>query len=366
MNPQNLIFDLIKKNEYITMDMFMEIALSKDNFSYYKSKNPFDLDSGDFITSPEISQMFGEMLGIWIYNQWILLGKNTNISLVELGPGTGTLMRDILNVLKKTDMFEHINIFLLEINPVLLNEQKNKLSEYSIVKWIENLSELPNKETIFIANEFFDALPTKQFIKDKSEWKEVIITLNQDENKLIFEKISITTMQNTFYNLQFPGALDGAIIEISYATEEFIKSISKIIHDNRGAALFIDYGYDLEPKERSQNQFNSTIQAIKNHKFSSILENIGTSDITAHVDFSFIRKVATSQNIRSSQTLTQENLLHKLGIFERMSILASKNPELSNILYNQYNRLTSKNLMGNLFKSIAITNKEDKLFIFDY
>lgn len=355
------ILNLIKANSAIPIDHFMELALSSETNSYYRDKNPFD-GMGDFITSPEISQMFGEMVGIWLYKQWKNIGEG-HVSLVELGPGRGFLMRDIISVLSKTDMKNKFNIVLLEINSTLKQEQKKNI-KFNNIKWVDDISKIPNSKCLFIANEFFDALPIKQFVKEKTIWKEITINSNENNDMLFFDRKVILDDFNDYLNNEYPNALDGAIIEESLTSIEKVKKISENIINYDSSAIIIDYAYDINPLNRKSTQFYSTLQAIREHKYVPVLEKIGSSDLTAHVDFASLKKSAHQRGISCYGSITQKDFLYNLGIEIRAKELISKNQKLESVIKNQLDRLTSSDKMGELFKVLFLTSKNNKCFLF--
>jgi NADH dehydrogenase [ubiquinone] 1 alpha subcomplex assembly factor 7 len=364
MTVRNYLLDYIRSKGYARVDKFMEIAMSAHSNSYYRGKNPLDFDSSDFITSPEVSQMFGEMIGIWIYSQYKMstIKNSESISILEMGAGTGKLMRDILSVIKKTDLYNKVDLYILEINEKLIRIQGETLKD-SKIRWIKDLSDLAHQPTFFIGNEFLDALPIRQYCLEKKRWKEIVIRSDPDLVKLFWDKIEVEDHFDEYLKLTYKNTKDGAFIEESEITIDYIKQISEFINLHGGFGLFIDYAYDFEPNERSTGQFSSTLQSIYKHKFNPVLERIGDADITAHVDFNKIRKVLESSFCKSSKSISQRDFLKSLGIELRLNELIKSNPDLSQILRNQYNRLTQKNHMGELFKVIAFSRRNESLFI---
>lgn len=359
MDIERHLLNEIRSSGPISLDDFMEAVLSKYYNSYYRAKNPLG-EKKDFITSPEVSQMFGEMIALWVYNQWIISGKG-EVNLAELGPGRGVLMRDIISVLDKTDMKNHYKISFVEVNEELIKEQKKILSGKQIT-WIKNPADIMDMKNIFIANEFFDALPIKQYHKVKSSWKELVINSNEFNDSLLFDKKVVTDDLNKYLNDEYPNAKDGANVEESIRTIEIIKLIAENVKKYNSSALIIDYGYDIDPKKRKSTQFYSTLQALRDHKYVPVLDKVGTADITAHVDFNAIKKAVKQRFAYSSEVISQREFLLSLGIELRLNELKKKNPELESILESQVNRLVSKDQMGELFKVIMITSNKQKFF----
>lgn len=342
----------IPENKIKSIAVIMKGAMSASPNSYYKKQQPLG-EEGDFITSPEISQMFGEMIGIWALHAFGKLGKPLAFNLVELGPGRGLLMRDLLNgTLKQTEFHQALKIHLLDINPILIAEQKKQLADYA-VNWIDKIEDLPPLPTIFIANEFFDALPIRQYSKKNAKWHEIHVMLKEHNvAEIIYADISEEKQRQL--NDDHPNAQEDAIFEESPESLGIMQSIAEHIKKYRGAALIIDYGYDIEPSKRNKDQYNSTLQAVKDHKFHPVFEDLGRADLSAHVDFNALKNIALKQQLKITGAVSQRILLQTLGIDLRLKSLLVANPELKEILEKQHHRLTAKDTMGELFKAIII------------
>lgn len=355
MSVKERIYNIISEKGYIDIDEFMTLALSSHDDSYYRSKDPLG-ENSDFITAPEISQMFGEMIGVWAIDSWTKFGRPKKFNLVEFGSGRGSLLKDLLRIAKiENDFLEGANIHIIDINEELIKIQKENLKNYN-VKWVKSIDDISDAPTIIIANEFFDALPIKQYVKIGTNLHERIIVEN-DEGFLFAPKASAARPLKGHPNIH-----NGDIIEESPESIEIISKIASFIEKNKGSALIIDYGYDIEPDERGEGQYKDTLQAIKEHKFTSVFDNIGSADITAHVDFHALKSEASKHKIDVLGTISQANLLLNLGIDLRLQSLQMSNPELSDILAKQYNRLISDNQMGSLFKAIILNNFLTKSF----
>lgn len=330
----------------------MQAAMSASDYSYYKSRQPLGQD-GDFVTAPEISQMFGEMIGIWALYQWEKLGSPLKFNLVELGPGRGFLMRDLLRAtLKQISFQKSAQIHLLDINPILMLEQKKQLKDYAPC-FISKISDLPALPTIIIANEFFDALPIRQYIKKNNKWYEIkFIMQENNHHELVYS--DITLEKEHWLNDNHPNAEEGGIFEESLESLEIMTYLANHIKKYQGAALIIDYGYDISPLARSKDQYKPTLQAIKDHKFHPIFENLGKADLSAHVDFYAMKSAALKEGLKVNGAISQRDLLMGLGIDLRLERLIQQNPELEEILKKQYHRLIAKDTMGELFKAIII------------
>ncbi|MDG7056105.1 MAG: SAM-dependent methyltransferase [Wolbachia endosymbiont of Meromenopon meropis] len=345
------IHKLIDKNQgSISISDFMDATLYHKQYGYYMNKSPFGRD-GDFITAPEISQLFGEIIAIWVMDIWKKLGKPSKFSLVELGPGNGTLIYDIIRVVRKyNDFFNSVSIHLVEISSLLQEIQAKKLKGLDI-KWHENIDSLPKESTIILANEFFDSLPIDQFVYHKEEWYEIRI-MKRDNGDLFKVISAIIEKKRRSYISEVLSAqsiskklFNGAIVEICLAGIKMLKKLEKTIYSNKGAILIIDYGY-LYPNYRS------TLQSLRKHKYNNFLENIGNSDITALVNFKALRD---SLKYLNCKTLTQREFLYLFGIRERMhTLIKNASDEQKNQIFTQYLRLTEN--MGTLFKVMIINH----------
>lgn len=330
------IHKLIDQNHgSISISDFMSAALYHEKYGYYMKQIPFG-GKGDFITSPEISQLFGEMLAVWIMCTWERLGKPEKFSLVELGPGNGTLMRDIVITTKKCiSFFKSMLVHLVEISPILCNVQKQTLKGLKI-EWHKDIDNLPNLPTIFLANEFFDSLPIDQFVYYDKKWYENRIS-RCDDNGLKISQIETSNFSNNFV------VFDGAIAEVCLPGIKMIKKIEEKICKNRGAALIIDYGY-IYPI------YKNTLQSIKCHHYTHFLKNIGDNDITSLVNFHALKNSLKHLNC---EIYTQRELLYSLGIKERTQILIkNRSCVQEKKIIDEFLRLTEN--MGTIFKAMLI------------
>lgn len=359
MSIEQKIRTAIEKRGFLPMDEVIELSMSGEQNSYYRTYQPLGSD-GDFITSPEVSQMFGEMVGIWCMDLWVQLGKPNKCNIIEFGAGLGTLMRDILRVsIKNKSFFDSINLWIVDINPILQEKQQKILKNFSVHKnWVSGLHEVTPEPSIVIANEFFDALPIKQYIKQKSDWKENVVVIDPETNQLTCDLKSIKKVLEQQLLYDHKNAGDGAVIEESPEGIKIIKSVAKHIQNYSGGALIIDYGYDIKPKSRNSKQYSQTLQAIKNHKYVPILSGLGTADLSSHVDFAALKKAATINKIFAYGAISQSEFLKRCGIDLRFKQLLKHNPEMSEILHKQYYRLVAKDQMGELFKAMAISSSD--------
>ena len=340
---ESLIRTRILTDGPITVADYMGFCLFDPEFGYYMHSSPFG-PSGDFVTAPEISQIFGELLGVWVTSQWHALGKPDHINLVELGPGRGFLMQDIMRVVKRQPgLKEATNLQLLEISPRLKMIQYLALSTFNPT-WISGFSEIENGPILMIANEFFDALPIHQFQSSKNGWKERLIgILPENEFKFKFELSSRTE------NLSFPNAPSGSILETSPTSICYMKSIVDCLRCQSGSALIIDYGY-------IEKGFGDTLQAVKKHRFVPVLEHPGLADLTAHVNFGSLNNIVKNCDSLNTTMLTQRQFLYKHGIQIRAQRLISQaKPHEASAILAACNRLIGREQMGDLFKVMIIS-----------
>lgn len=356
MSINSKIRSHIKRHHYIKIDDMMKEALFKNNTSYYQSIKNLGRE-GDFLTSPEISQLFGEMVALWAIQKWKDMGSPKKFALIELGPGLGTLMKDTLRVSRLVNNFYMAsNIFLYEINPFFIHLQKSQLNlKNNKIYWINNIEDIPPIPAIWIANEFFDALPIKQYLKLYNQWFEKTIIIDPVDKKMKFNQIEIDNILQSRLLSEHTHAENGATVEESNESLHLIHKISIHVKKYKGAALIVDYGYNIANHQRKSNQYNSTLQGIKNHQYSSIMSNFGKVDLTAHVDFYALSEVVKKQNIQSIVFCSQREFLIKYGIELRlMSLQHNLSKEDFAILEKQFLRLTASHQMGELFKVLEL------------
>ena len=316
---------------------FMKIALTDIESGYYRKKMPLG-SKGDFITSPDISQIFGEVIGVWILDLWIKLNKPKDLQIVDLGGGRGTLLSDVQRVLKNKIQ----NYIIIDINNELIELQKQTVEN---VLHFENLRDIPKKPTIFIGNEFLDTFPVNQFIIAESCLKEVCINLDNEELIFCHQR---TNLSKSLGDQELSVLKVNDIFEINFESRKFIKKISNFIKQNNGGAIFFDYGYTVG--------HGDTLQAIKGNKFVSPLSDPGNTDITSHIDFNDITTQAKNRMVDVWGPDTQGTFLKKMGAIERLkSLEESSDDKTKKELNLGLNRLINPKEMGELFKVFAIT-----------
>ncbi len=331
----------------ISIADYMALCLTHPQEGYYTSRHPIGgNENGDFITAPEVSQMFGELIGVWCMEAWRALGSPDLFYLVELGPGRGTLMRDLLRAGQAVpDFLSAANICLVELSPTLKKQQAQLLEKTGAHPvWYSDIEQLPPGPSIIIANEFLDALPFRQWVKHGNSWHERAITL--EDNKLAFT-LRPNKLPKQELPLEHEQQDNGAVFETAPARESIIATLAHKFTLQTGAALFIDYGH-------IDSGFGDTFQAIKNHQFCDPLETPGEADLTSHVDFDPLIKIAISEKCSTPATTTQGNFLLSLGLLERAGALGSnQGEETQNELRSAVERLAGSEQMGQLFKAMA-------------
>jgi len=332
----------IKEKGFIWVDEFFEIAMFDNENGYYIIQNPIGKDA-DFITAPEISQIFGEIIACFLHYQFTQ-NKIGDYQLLEIGAGKGTLLKDVLFTLEKLSASPK-KAYIMDINKSLISIQKETLKNYDVA-WIKNFSELGGKPTFILANELFDALPTKQFVVKNCYFHERGIKLNSSNEFEFFVSEKITELENA--ELLLKGSKEGQIVEISGQTIAFMQQISDLINNNKGLVAIFDYGY-------WDRVGIDTLQSIHRHKINNIFNNIGLADLTYLVDFKTLYATAKQKNIQDIFFQTQSEFLLSMGIMERLGNLRN---HLSSRQYDamkkSVERLISKNQMGEAFKCLIL------------
>jgi len=341
----------IRKNDPLSLDKFIEESLYNKKFGYYMKADPFGKE-GDFITAPNISILFSEMIAIWIISFWENLKYPKQFNLVELGAGNGEMMKILVSTFNKFPKFKNAcNINILEKSELLKKLQKNNINNKNI-KWLKNLNELNNLPSIYIANEFFDALPIKQFIKKEKKWYERHVVFADSKKRKYLD--ILFDMKKFEKKIKFKISFKQKFIEYSPLAINYLKNIINKVKLNNGGILIIDYGY-------IDSEIKNTLQAVSNHKYSDVLDNFGNSDITYNLSFSLINQIINKLGSFYILTTTQKKFLTKLGILERAEMLSKDIPFSKKAdIYFRIKRLIDNNQMGNLFKVMFITNKKNK------
>lgn len=346
MNPiAEHIKALITADGPLSVAAFFKIAVSSRSDSYYNSRVPFGED-GDFITAPEISQAFGECIGGWCVDLWEKAGEPSRFNLIELGPGRGTLMSDVLRVGRLRPAFlSAARVTLIEVSPILREQQATLLSGVAVggVTWLSDLCEVQaDAPTVLLANEFFDALPAHQYVMTERGWRERVVCIGASGEFQFGIRGDVDC--SGLVPPQVQNAAIGSVFERSFEGEGAAGEIGRMLRKTRGAALIIDYGH-------WQSGVGNTLQALKGHRYASVLNDAGDADLTFHVDFAALRRSFEASGLRVGDGLAQAEFLRRLGILERTAALKRKATEAQVLqLDRALNRLTGPSEMGSLFK----------------
>jgi NADH dehydrogenase [ubiquinone] 1 alpha subcomplex assembly factor 7 len=332
----------IAERGHITVAAYMELALG----AYYAERDPLGR-RGDFITAPEVSQMFGEMIGLWCVDLWTRMGKPAPFILAELGPGRGTLMADALRAARVApDFLAAAQIHLVEINTVLIAAQKAALEGFT-PHWHRSFDTLPPGPMLLVANEFWDALPIHQFVMTDAGWKERVLIAKGDADFAFGE--AEPGAEHALLRPGHAGATLGEIAEISPAGLRLAAALGRRFARMPGAALIIDYG----PK---QSGLGDSLQALKEHRYHDPLIEPGCADLTAHVDFAALAAAAHEAGAVFHGPTTQAEFLQLLGIGLRAETLKAKSDAAQCAAIDAaLERLIGVQGMGSLFKVLALT-----------
>lgn len=333
---------VIEANGPISVAEYMALCLGDPEHGYYATRDPFGA-AGDFVTAPDVSQMFGEIVGAWLIEAWRLAGAPNPAALVELGPGRGTLMADILRVSERLPEFRQaVEVNLVETSPVLRQRQRETLQASGMdIAWRDTLLDCPARPVFVVANEFFDALPVRQFVRRNGEWRERVVGLGEDA-RLAFG-VGAARLDDG------PAAREGAILELRPAGVALMAEIARRIVADGGAALVIDYGH-------AETALGDTLQAVRRHAYADPLEAPGEADLTAHVDFAALARAARAEGAATHGPMPQGAFLTALGMSARAERLAAAADDDTRVsIAAALRRLTAADEMGTLFKVLAVT-----------
>ena len=341
----------LKNISNIPLDKFINLSLYDKKFGYYMKKNPFG-EQGDFITAPNISRLFSEMIAIWVVSFWQSLGSPKKFNLIELGAGNGEMMKVLIESFRNFPIFlNSCNFIIHEKSPYLIKLQKKKLIN-SKIAWVSNINKIKKIPCIFVANEFFDSMAIKQFKKRGNFWFEKFVNIKDKNNVFFFEKKF--NIKKAEKKINFNISKNQNFIEYSELGLDYLRNISKLIKKNTGGILIIDYGYNSK-------KMKDTLQAVSNHKIANILHNIGSIDITHNINFDLFKKFINKMGGLKINLTTQKNFLINMGIKKRAEII-SKNLNFYKKadIYYRLERLINEKQMGNLFKVMLIKNQKNK------
>ncbi|MDG1738011.1 MAG: SAM-dependent methyltransferase [Paracoccaceae bacterium] len=339
-NLKDLLTRRIRAEGPITLADYMGTCLLHPQHGYYATRDPFG-QSGDFITAPEISQMFGELVGLALAQNWLEQGSPARFTLAEVGPGRGTLMADILRATKGvTGFHDAAQVYLVEASETLQGIQAETLKDIN-VQWASDVNALPDAPLWLVANEFFDALPIRQFQRADTGWCERLVHVDE-QGQLGFglaQKSAFADLENRLEDTKL-----GDVVETCAIATAITRIISELIETHGGCALFIDYG--------DWHSLSDTFQAVKAHQISDPFEEPGQADLTAHVDF---EALAMAGPTAYSRVTPQGVFLERLGIVQRAQALAQNlSGETLESHISAFRRLTHPDEMGTLFKVMAL------------
>lgn len=340
----------IRRDGPMGVDAFMRVALQDPDQGYYVCRDAIGA-GGDFITAPEISQMFGELVSMWMADFWRRSGRPMPMQLVELGPGRGTMIADILRAAGSVKGFrEALRPVLVESNRVLAARQAGH-PEFRNARWVASVGEVDQGPAIWLANEFFDALPIRQFVRARDGWQERQVAVDCRE-RLAWQTGPAVDLPLPLQRVLGRAAV-GAVAEWSEASRSIMRRMAWGIRRFGGAALIIDYGY--EEADLAAAGGGDTLQAVCAHRPVPVLEGIGVADLSAHVNFSSLARTAEEEGVRACPVVSQRNLLESIGIHERAAALSRGKPgSVRDRIEAARARLIDSHGMGSLFRALAL------------
>ena len=341
---------LIRADGPLTVARYMNEVLNNPTLGYYASNNPIG-QAGDFVTAPEISQMYGELVSAWLIDCWERLGKPDPVVLVELGPGRGTFISDLWRVAMMVPKFAAaVTIYLVESSPVLREQQKQRLQSLvgaERLTWVRQFTEIPDVPFLLVANEFFDALPVHQFVRSRGRWRERLVDVDPNEDNKFCYVIGPYTPT---ISLIAPGVnVMGNSLEICPTGILLAETIGEKLCQVPGAALIVDFGLESS---------GLTFQAVMSHSTCDPLTNVGEADLSCAVDFGALGSAALRAGARIHGPVSQGTLLRSLGIEERAAALMKNvDDDTARLVVQGKERLTGPSFMGQLFQALAISSQ---------
>lgn len=328
----------IQDNGPLTVAEFMAACLYDPDDGYYATRPSIGGDGADFLTAPEASQMFGELIGLWCAHEWDALGKPA-FNLIELGPGRGVLMQDMLRATQRVEgLHDAARVVLVETSAPLRDVQAERVPD---AEWAPRIEDAPPGPSLIVGNEFLDCLPIRQFVRSEDAWHEKLVGLDEGEGLTFGLSAAIPA----------PESEDepGMVREIAPGLDSIIYELERRLHEAPGRVLLIDYGY-LRPEGAD------TLQALQRHKKVDPLDAPGEADLTAHVDFARVAELAENAGLAVHGPLSQAQFLRALGIDMRAKALSDANPQHADRLAREVRRLTHRDEMGALFKVICLSS----------
>ena len=344
--------DRIRSEGALSVAAFMTEALFHPMAGFYATKDPLGA-ANDFITAPEISQMFGELIGLWAAECWMQMGAPSRFELIELGPGTGRMMSDMLRAGRAAPGFlDAVHVTLVEASPALKMVQGQTLANAQVpISWAKSFDKAPSGPAVVIGNEFLDCLPVRQAIRHKGEWRERVITLDpEDETRFVFALGPVLGEGDIgFMAPELREAADGVLVELRPGDQQQVEQLAARFARDPGYALFVDYG-------SSKPETGDTLQALRAHQKVDPLDAPGTADLTAWVDFDRLLRLGEDVGLSAFGPMSQGDFLTELGIEQRAAVLARSVDEAGQAkLKRQMHRLVSPEDMGALFKLAAFS-----------
>jgi len=346
----------IKAEGPLSVAEYMTICLLDPVQGYYPTRDPLGSE-GDFITAPEISQMFGEVIGLWCIQSWQDMGRPETVQLIELGPGRGIMMSDVLRAAQLDKGFlAAVNVTLIEASPALEAVQGKTLGTAPCpISWAPSLEKAPTGPSIIIGNEFLDCLPIRQFIqKDRfagrAGWQERMVALDGETLQFgVSPAVISESLQATLPEEQ-EEAKNDELLELCPASAQIIDLLKQRFETDKGRALFIDYG-------PAETEFGDTLQALKRHEKVGVFSDPGDTDLTARVDFGALIELAKAAELPAAAPVPQREFLSKLGLEMRAVALSRAKPDSKDKIARQLHRLTANDEMGELFKAICFQSE---------
>ncbi len=326
----------IRQDGFMNMGEYMALCLGHPEYGYYMTRDPFGAD-GDFITAPEISQMFGELIGAWLVDSWKQMGSPANFIVLECGAGRGTLMQDALRATQFVKEFHQaLHLHLLETSPPLRKAQEERLGQYG-ASWHMTLETLPvDYPVLILGNEFIDALSVRQLVKTDTGWREKVVILDVNDTLRFGEIEAKKEVESLIPPFLIPPK-KGDHVEVSFEQERFLQKVMDIVLKQGGNALFIDYGF-------VHSLSGDTLQAVGKHQFRDVLDSPGDIDITAHVNFADMSRLGLERKMTVHGPVSQADFLNRIGIRERAQNLTQNATDAQRVeITTALKRLTGKN-----------------------
>lgn len=343
---------IIRANGPISVTDYFSLCLADPQHGYYRTREPFG-PAGDFVTAPEISQLFGEMLGIFIVHAWQRHGTPANVRFVEVGPGRGTMMSDMLRVIQRLapPLYETMSVHLVETSERLRDVQQEKLSAHGgKLSWHADFDTVPPGFTLIAANELFDAIPIRQFVRTPTGFRERVVGLDADD-ELSFT-VGVATLDPALLPSGHQNVAAGTVFEIAPARQAVMTALCERLTAHGGTALIIDYGH-------MATAFGDTLQAVRMHEYDPALAHPGEADLTSHVDFQHLAETARAAGAYINGCVHQGDFLVGLGIMERAGVLGKDREEnIQSGIQLAVDRLAGagEGKMGELFKVLAVSS----------